>query len=118
MKSVEDFTEFEQRGAYFDGDPVVATKKGVNILERGSQVHFMAEMQELFDLPPAPTLDKDEQKLVTAIVRAAKKLKPAPAPPRNLFWQRAMRGMSRPALLYRQHHAQSAARALLQAGDD
>ena len=39
MKSVEDFTEFEQRAAYFDGDPVIATKKGVNILERGSQVH-------------------------------------------------------------------------------
>jgi cytochrome c peroxidase len=57
MKSVEDFTEFEQRAAYFDGDPVMATKKGVNILERGSQVHFMAEMQELFDFPPAPKLD-------------------------------------------------------------
>jgi cytochrome c peroxidase len=57
MKSVEDFTEFEQRGAYFDGDPVIATKKGVNILERGSQVHFMAEVQELFDFPPAPKLN-------------------------------------------------------------
>jgi len=57
LKSVEDFTEFEQRAAYFDGDPVIATKKGVNILERGSQVHFMAEMQELFDFPPAPKLD-------------------------------------------------------------
>lgn len=57
MKSVEDFTEFEQRGAYFDGDPVIATKKGVNILERGSQIHFMAEVQELFDFPPAPKLD-------------------------------------------------------------
>ncbi|HLB25619.1 MAG TPA: cytochrome B6, partial [Nitrospirota bacterium] len=57
LKSVEDFTEFEQRAAYFDGDPVTATKKGVNILERGSQVHFMAEMQELFDFPPAPKLD-------------------------------------------------------------
>jgi cytochrome c peroxidase len=57
MKSVEDFTEFEQRAAYFDGDPVSATKKGVNILERGSQVHFMAEMQALFDFPPAPKLD-------------------------------------------------------------
>ena len=45
LKSVEDFTEFEQRAAYFDGDPVIATKKGVNILERGSQVHFMAEFQ-------------------------------------------------------------------------
>src|SRR5947207_6165836 len=42
LKSVEDFTEFEQRGAYFDGDPVIATKKGVTILERGSQVHLMA----------------------------------------------------------------------------
>jgi cytochrome c peroxidase len=57
MKSVEDFTEFEQRAAYFDGDPVIATKKGVNILERGSQVHFMAEFQDLLDFPPAPKLN-------------------------------------------------------------
>jgi cytochrome c peroxidase len=56
LKSVEDFTEFEQRAAYFDGDPVIATKKGVNILERASQVHFMAEFQELLDFPPAPKL--------------------------------------------------------------
>jgi len=57
LKSVEDFTEFEQRAAYFDGDPVTATKKGVNILERGSQVHFMGELQALLDFPPAPKLD-------------------------------------------------------------
>jgi len=57
LKTVEDFTEFEQRGAYFDGDPVIATKKGVNVLERGSQVHFMAEFQELLDFPPAPKLN-------------------------------------------------------------
>ena len=57
LKSVEDFTEFEQRGAYFDGDHVIAAKKGVNILERGSQVHFMAEFQALLDFPPAPKLD-------------------------------------------------------------
>lgn len=57
LKSVEDFTEFEQRAAYFDGDPVIATKKGVNILDRGSQVHFMSEMEELFDFPPAPKLN-------------------------------------------------------------
>ncbi len=56
LKSVEDFTEFEQRAAYFDGDPVIATKKGISILERGSQVHFMAEFQELLDFPPAPKL--------------------------------------------------------------
>ena len=57
LKSIEDFTEFEQRGAYFDGDPVIATKKGVNILERASQVHFMAEFQSILDFPPAPKLN-------------------------------------------------------------
>lgn len=57
LKSVEDFTEFEQRAAYFDGDPVIATKKGVNVLERGSQVHFMAEFISVLDFPPAPKLD-------------------------------------------------------------
>jgi cytochrome c peroxidase len=57
LKSIEDFTEFEQRAAYFDGDQVSAAAKGINPLERGSQVHFMAEVQELFDFPPAPGLD-------------------------------------------------------------
>jgi cytochrome c peroxidase len=57
LKTVEDFTEFEQRAAYFDGDHVIAAKKGVNPLERGSQVHFMSEFQELMDFPPAPKLD-------------------------------------------------------------
>jgi len=57
LKSIEDFTEFEQRAAYFDGDPVIATKKGVNVLECASQVHFMAEFQALLDFPPAPKLD-------------------------------------------------------------
>lgn len=57
LKTVEDFTEFEQRAAYFDGDPVIAMKKGVNILDRGSQVHAMAEFQELLDFPPAPKLN-------------------------------------------------------------
>jgi cytochrome c peroxidase len=59
LKTVEDFTEFEQRGAYFDGDHVIGAKKGANILERGSQVHFMAEFQELLDFPPAPKLGID-----------------------------------------------------------
>ena len=57
LKTVEDFTEFEQRAAYFDGDPVIAMKKGVQRLDRGSQVHSMAEFQELLDFPPAPKLD-------------------------------------------------------------
>jgi cytochrome c peroxidase len=57
LKTIEDFTEFEQRAAYFDGDITTAAKKGVNPLERGSQVHFMAEFQELLDFPPAPKLN-------------------------------------------------------------
>ena len=57
LKTIEDFSEFEQRAAYFDGDPVIATKKGANILERGSQVHNMSEFQALLDFPPAPKLD-------------------------------------------------------------
>src|SRR5205085_11463147 len=57
LKAVDDFTEFEQRAAYFDGDHVIATKKGVNMLERGSQVHDMGEFQEILDFPPAPKLD-------------------------------------------------------------
>jgi cytochrome c peroxidase len=59
LKTIEDFTEFEQRGAYFDGDHVIAAKKGVNVLERGSQVQFMAEFQELIAFPPAPKLGLD-----------------------------------------------------------
>ena len=76
LKSVEDFTEFEQRAAYFDGDPVIATKKGVNILERASQVHFMAEFQALLDFPPAEKLDLfgrlDESKASEAELRGEK----------------------------------------------
>src|SRR5277367_847871 len=56
LKSIEDFTEFEQGGAYFDGDHVIAAKKGVNHLDRSTQVSFMAEFQELLDFPPAPKL--------------------------------------------------------------
>lgn len=59
LKSIEDFTEFEQRAAYFDGDQVIAAKKGVNPLERGSQVHSMAELEDILDFPPAPKLGWD-----------------------------------------------------------
>jgi cytochrome c peroxidase len=57
LRSVEDFTEFEQRTAYFDGDHVIAAKKGVHLPDRASQVAMMAQMQNMFDFPPAPKLD-------------------------------------------------------------
>jgi cytochrome c peroxidase len=56
LRSVEDFTEFEQRTAYFDGDQVTAAKKGVHLPDRASQVVMMAQMQDMFDFPPAPKL--------------------------------------------------------------
>lgn len=57
LRSIEDFTEFEQRTAYFDGDHVTAAKKGVHLPDRASQVAMMAQMQNIFDFPPAPKLD-------------------------------------------------------------
>jgi len=93
LKTVEDFTEFEQRAAYFDGDPVIAAKKGVNVLERGSQVHAMAEFQELLDFPPAPKLN------------ALGKLDPAKASEselrgQELFFGKAQCGVCHPAPYY------------------
>jgi cytochrome c peroxidase len=55
LRSVEDFTEFEQRTAYFNGDEIHAIKKGMNILDR-IQVTHMAQMQNMWDFPPAPKL--------------------------------------------------------------
>jgi cytochrome c peroxidase len=55
LRSVEDFTEFEQRTAYFNGDEIHAFKKGLNILDR-IQVSHMAQMQNILDFPPAPKL--------------------------------------------------------------
>jgi cytochrome c peroxidase len=55
LRSVEDFTEFEQRTAYFNGDEIHAIKKGMNVLDR-IQVSHMAQMQNMFDFPPAPKL--------------------------------------------------------------
>jgi cytochrome c peroxidase len=55
LRSVEDFTEFEFRTAYFNGDPIHAMKKGFTIIPR-VQVAHMAQMQNMFDFPPAPKL--------------------------------------------------------------
>lgn len=57
LRSVEDFTEFEQRTAYFNGDQIHAAKKGMVILNDRIRVSHMAQMQNMFDVPPAPKLD-------------------------------------------------------------
>lgn len=93
MKSVEDFTEFEQRAAYFDGDPVIATKKGVNPLDRGTQVHFMAEFQALLDFPPAPKLAVDG-------TLSAKRASQAELRGQTLFFGKAKCGTCHPGPYY------------------
>ena len=109
LKSVEDFTEFEQRAAYFDGDPVIATKKGVNILERGSQVHFMAEFQELLDFPPAPKLAVDGR-------LDPRKASESEMRGQAVFFGKApMFHLPHTAVLHRQQHAQPQGGAVLQA---
>jgi cytochrome c peroxidase len=55
LRSVEDFTEFEIRTAYFNGDPIHAMKKGFTIIPR-IQVAHMAQLQNMLDFPPAPKL--------------------------------------------------------------
>jgi cytochrome c peroxidase len=55
LRSVEDFTEFEFRTAYFNGDPIHAMKKGFTVVPR-VQVAHMAQMQNMLDFPPAPKL--------------------------------------------------------------
>ena len=49
LRSVEDFTEFEQRTAYFNGDEIHAIKKGMNILDRIPVSHMAHSTKSLRD---------------------------------------------------------------------
>src|SRR5579885_3358186 len=53
LRSIEDFSEFEQRTAYFNGDHTSAQRKGVHLPERHDQTSMMAQMQNIIDFPPA-----------------------------------------------------------------
>jgi cytochrome c peroxidase len=83
LRSVEDFTEFEQRTAYFNGDHVSATRKGPNLPDRTNQVAMMAQMQNIIDFPPAPKLD------------AFGRLDPAKASPAELAGEKVFMGKGR-----------------------
>ena len=83
LRSVEDFTQFEQRTAYFNGDHVSATRKGANLPDRTNQVAMMAQMQNIIDFPPAPKLDPLGQ------------LDPAKATPRELAGEKIFMGKGR-----------------------
>jgi cytochrome c peroxidase len=99
LRSVEDFTEFEQRTAYFDGDHVIAAKKGVNLPNRASQVAMMAQMQNMFDFPPAPKIDPAgkliEEKATEQELRG-----------QEIFFGKARCGECHPAPSYTNHEMQ------------
>ncbi len=82
LRSVEDFTEFEQRTAYFNGDQIHAFKKGAMILDR-VQVSHMAQFQNMLDFPPAPKLDPVTSRLDPA------KASPAELRGQELFFGKA-----------------------------
>jgi cytochrome c peroxidase len=102
MKTVEDFTEFEQLAAYFDGDPVAAMAKGMNLLHRSTQVHFMAEVQNLLDFPPAPNLGLDGKLNPKKFAADTPEMRG-----QTLFFGKAQCGMCHPAPYYTDNSMQN-----------
>jgi len=92
LRSVEDFTEFEQRTAYFNGDPIRAMKKGMNILDR-IPVSHMAQMQSMLDFPPAPKLDVQGRLIPARATESERRGE-------TLFFGKAQCGSCHPAPLY------------------
>ena len=92
LRSVEDFTEFEQRTAYFNGDEIHAIKKGMHILDR-IQVTHMAQMQNMLGFPPALKLTPlgrlDSEKATESELRGEK-----------LFFGKAQCAVCHPAPFY------------------
>ena len=76
--------------AYFNGDPIHAMKKGFTIIPR-VQVAHMAQMQNMFDFPPAPELSPSGR------------LDPRQATPNELRGEQVFHG-SGPAFLDHQMH--------------
>lgn len=58
LRTLEDFSEVEAKTAYFDGDPVIALKKGARRFTR-EEIAAMAAMQNMLAFPPAPKLGID-----------------------------------------------------------
>src|SRR5690242_3053791 len=88
LRSVEDFSEFEQRTAYFNGDQMSAQRKGVNLPNRPDQVAMMAQMQDIIDFPPAPKLDPTDH------------LDPAKATQQELAGEQVFMGKGRCAMCH------------------
>jgi cytochrome c peroxidase len=96
LRSVEDFTEFEQRTAYFNGDPIRAMKKGMNILDR-IEVSHMAQMQNMFDFPPAPKLGPNGRLIAARATESERRGE-------QLFFGKAQCSACHPPPAYLDHH--------------
>ena len=96
LRSLEDFTEFEQRTAYFNGDHIHAAKKGMNIIDR-IQVSHMAQLQNMLDFPPAPKLDPITGRLL------ADKATESEMRGEELFFGKAQCSVCHPAPYYLDH---------------
>lgn len=92
LRSIEDFTEFEQRTAYFNGDHVSATRKGTFLPDRPNQVAMMAQMQNMIAFPPAPKLRPDGT------------LDPAKATPQELAGEKVFLGKGKCAGCHMPEH--------------
>lgn len=57
IRSLDDFSQVEHATAYFDGDHVIGSKKGLRLPDRIIPSHSMAQAQSIIGLPPAPKLD-------------------------------------------------------------
>lgn len=72
LKTIEDFTEFEQRAAYFDGDPVFplrGIKDSPPYLHDG-RLLTLEDTVEFFNLIQQLNLTEQEKKDLVAFMRA------------------------------------------------
>ena len=92
IRSVKDFSEFEQRAAYFNGDETHLAKKGRFFLSPEQATH-MERVQMMFDFPPAPKLNElghlDPSKATESELRGEK-----------LFFGKAQCSVCHPAPFY------------------
>jgi len=108
LKTVEDFTEFEQRGAYFDGDMVNRHKRRASIHSSG-EARFISWRSFRKYL----TFRRSKARHLRQ-ARFSKGFGAGDSRPGLFFGKAQCCGLSSGAVLYGQPHAQSPRRAVLQ----
>ena len=114
LKSVEDFTEFEQRAAYFDGDQVSAVGQGDQPAGARQPGPLHGGGPGPARLPAGPGPGHRRQARPAEVRRRLAR----DARPGAVLRQGPVRHLPPGPVLHRQHHARPEGRALLQAADD